>query len=237
MIKDGIKYKIVSDYVGSVRMVINTDTKQITQEISYDEFGRVLSDTNPGFQPFYFAGGLYDTDTKLLRFGARDYDAETGRWTSKDPILFNGGDTNLYGYVLADPVNFIDPSGLIGMVGSDEADAGFGLIDSTFNFGKNFLNMTTAGVIGGDRYFHCMANCQTASNSRSGASFANIFSNARENYQESGAGQCSVDSAADQAANRHGRDTGSSGGNCRRSCLNTVPSANPRSREFLRRNY
>jgi hypothetical protein len=31
---------------------------------------------------------------------------------SKDPIRFNGGDTNLYGYVLQDPVNFIDPTGL-----------------------------------------------------------------------------------------------------------------------------
>lgn len=46
-----------------------------------------------------------------MRFGARDYDAETGRWTAKDPILFGGGDTNLYGYVLNDPVNFNDPGG------------------------------------------------------------------------------------------------------------------------------
>lgn len=36
----------------------------------------------------------------------------TGRWTSKDPIRFDGKDTNLYGYVMADPVNFIDPKGL-----------------------------------------------------------------------------------------------------------------------------
>ena len=43
-----------------------------------------LNDTNPGFQPFGFAGGLYDPDTGLVRFGARDYDAETGRWTSKE---------------------------------------------------------------------------------------------------------------------------------------------------------
>lgn len=41
----------------------------------------------------------------------RDYDPEVGRWTIKDPILFVGGDTNLYGYVLADPINFIDPDG------------------------------------------------------------------------------------------------------------------------------
>ena len=49
--------------------------------------------------------------TQLVRFGARDYDPETGRWTSKDPIGFAGGDTNLYGYVLNDPVNFVDPQG------------------------------------------------------------------------------------------------------------------------------
>ena len=47
---------------------------------------------------------------ELVHFGARDYDAETGRWTAKDPILFAGGDTNLYGYVLNDPVNRMDPS-------------------------------------------------------------------------------------------------------------------------------
>ncbi|MDH5679538.1 MAG: RHS repeat-associated core domain-containing protein, partial [Nitrospinota bacterium] len=46
----------------------------------------MVSDTNPGFQPFGFAGGLYDQHTKLTRFGARDYDAHAGRWTSKDPI-------------------------------------------------------------------------------------------------------------------------------------------------------
>ena len=41
----------------------------------------------------------------------RHYDAQTGRWTAKDPIRFEGGDTNLYGYVLQDPINLIDPYG------------------------------------------------------------------------------------------------------------------------------
>ncbi len=51
-------------------------------------------------------------DTGLVKFGYRDYDPDTGRWTAKDPILFAGGDTDLYGYVLSDPVNLIDPNGL-----------------------------------------------------------------------------------------------------------------------------
>jgi RHS repeat-associated protein len=84
----------------------------VAQRLEYDAFGRVTEDTSPGFQPFGFAGGLYDPDTGLVHFGARDYDPATGRWISRDPIDFNGGDTNLYGYVLGDPINFIDPTGL-----------------------------------------------------------------------------------------------------------------------------
>jgi RHS repeat-associated protein len=66
-------------------------------------------------QPFGFAGGLYEQSTGLTRFGARDYDPITGRWTSKDPIGFAGRDPNLFGYVLQDPVNQLDPGGQIGL--------------------------------------------------------------------------------------------------------------------------
>jgi len=41
------------------------------------------------------------------------YDPRTGRFLSEDPIGFRGGDTNLYRYVLNNPVNNTDPSGLI----------------------------------------------------------------------------------------------------------------------------
>ena len=68
--------------------------------------------------PFGFAGGLHDRETGLVRFGYRDYDPDIGRWTAKDPILFAGGDTDLFGYVLNDPVNLIDPDGLVGLAGA-----------------------------------------------------------------------------------------------------------------------
>lgn len=112
MIKDGTTYRFVTDHLGSVRLVINTTSGAITQQINYDAFGRVTLDTNPGFQPFGFAGGIYDAATGLVRFGARDYDAETGRWTTKDPVGLGGGSVNFYSYAGNDPLNFIDPTGL-----------------------------------------------------------------------------------------------------------------------------
>ena len=115
MEKGGVIYRLISDQLGSVRLVVDTTTGGIIQRIDYDEFGQILSDTNPGFQPFGFAGGLYDRDTKLTRFGARDYDAGPGRWTAKDPIRFEGRDANLYRYVLNDPVNALDLDGQIGV--------------------------------------------------------------------------------------------------------------------------
>jgi RHS repeat-associated protein len=62
--------------------------------------------------PISFLGGLYDKDAKLIKFGYRDYDPNTGKWITKDPIKFDGGDINLYNYVINDPVNGVDPWGL-----------------------------------------------------------------------------------------------------------------------------
>ncbi|MEW8692873.1 MAG: RHS repeat-associated core domain-containing protein [Candidatus Thiodiazotropha endolucinida] len=112
MVKEGITYRIISDHLGSPRLVINTETGGVAQRVDYDAWGNIIEDTNPEFQPFGFAGGIYDQHTGLVRFGARDYDPLTGRWTSKDPIKFYGGDANLYGYVLQDAVNWYDTDGL-----------------------------------------------------------------------------------------------------------------------------
>jgi RHS repeat-associated protein len=112
MVKGGVTYRIISDHLGSVRLVVNVTTGAIVQQIDYDEYGQITQNTNPGFQPFGYAAGLVDDDTRLVHFGAREYDPYTGRWTSKDPASFRGGDSNLYTYAGRDPVNYVDPSGL-----------------------------------------------------------------------------------------------------------------------------
>ncbi len=159
LIKGGNTYRIISDHLGSPRLVINTADGTVAQTMDYDVWGNVIADTNPEFQPFGFAGGLYDTDTQLVRFGARDFDTESGRWTAKDPIEFSAGDTNLYGYVLNDPINEIDPSGLvanfaIGCGVGTAVDIGFQLFEnggkpSCIQWGRAVAACATGALGGG----------------------------------------------------------------------------------------
>lgn len=111
MLKGGQTYRILADHLGSVRLVVNIATGAVAQRMAYDEYGNVVEDTNPGFQPFGYAGGIYDRDTGLVRFGARDYDAAAGRWTSKDKRRFLGTDGAFYSYAENDPLNLFDLDG------------------------------------------------------------------------------------------------------------------------------
>jgi RHS repeat-associated protein len=64
----------------------------------------------------------YDADLGLVRMGARDYDPETGRFTTPDPLFLETVEkclekpkqANLFGYAQGDPLGFGDPSGLEG---------------------------------------------------------------------------------------------------------------------------
>jgi RHS repeat-associated protein len=103
-------YRLVKDHLGSVRLVVDETTGAVVQELVYDSWGRVLVDTNPGLQPFGFAGGLYDADTGLVRFGARDYDARTGRWNARDSVGIEVA-TSSFEYSFGNPANFADPTG------------------------------------------------------------------------------------------------------------------------------
>ena len=76
----------------------------------------------------------------------RDYDLETGRTTAKDPIRFEGGGTNLYGYVLQDPINHVDPDGKLCMIlRSVETLGVFGYLT-----GETVWNAITGNTSSGD---------------------------------------------------------------------------------------
>jgi len=113
MTAGGNLYYLHYDQVGSLKAVSDPTTGTIVKKVDYDSFGKITSDTNPSFRAgLGYGGGLFDTHTELLYFAHRDYNPETGRWNAKDPVLFQGGDSNLYAYVANDPVNSNDPYGL-----------------------------------------------------------------------------------------------------------------------------
>jgi RHS repeat-associated protein len=109
---------VISDQLGSPILAANVaNAADVPFQATYDTFGTVtaVGTTQLDWMPFGFAGGMYDADTGLVRFGARDYDPEAGRWTSKDPIWWDGGQRNLYVHVGGDPVNHADSVGLGGV--------------------------------------------------------------------------------------------------------------------------
>lgn len=112
MVSGGVPFRLIVDHNESIRLVVNAQTGAIVQQIDYDEFGvATLVAGTWEVQPFGFAGGLYDPMTGLTHFGRREYLASFGRWTTKEPLRFEGG-LNAYAYAANDPVNVSDPSGL-----------------------------------------------------------------------------------------------------------------------------
>ena len=96
ILQGGATYLVVPDPWGSPRLVVNAGTGEITQRIAHDPWGAVVEDSNPGFQPFGFLGGLRDPATGLVRIDGRDFESDTARCLARDPRLFDGGGTNLY---------------------------------------------------------------------------------------------------------------------------------------------
>ncbi len=122
ILKGAAVYRVITDNSGSPRFVVDTADGSVLQRIEYDEWGSVKSNSNWRFQPFGFAGGLTDPDTGLVRFGVRDYDSESGRFLSPEPLADDaqfavdeaavGLRPARYVYALNNPLQYYDPDGL-----------------------------------------------------------------------------------------------------------------------------
>jgi RHS repeat-associated protein len=110
--RNGSTYRVITDGTGSPRVIVDAGTGAVVDVVGRDDFGVVINESSPGFQTFGFGTGQYDVDTGLVRIGARDLDPIVGRWITRDPAGFLAS-TNVYSYAANDPVNHIDPTGLI----------------------------------------------------------------------------------------------------------------------------
>ncbi len=121
MVAGGKTYRLLHDERGSVLAVIDSATGAAAETVTYSAWGEVLTDSAPGVQSLKYAGGVFDADTGLVHFGARDYDSRQGRWLALEPLLRDSdyvlrraaGGFALPAdvYSLANPLNNVDITG------------------------------------------------------------------------------------------------------------------------------
>jgi RHS repeat-associated protein len=104
-------YYVSSDHLKRPELVTNSSKVAVWRANNY-AFNRSIALNQIGELNVGFPGQYYDTETGHWNNGFRDYDDDTGRYLQSDPIGLQAG-TNPYAYVMSNPVNAVDPSGLI----------------------------------------------------------------------------------------------------------------------------
>ena len=150
----GVDYSYLYDGKGNVTALID-GSQSVVSTYTYDVFGNLMSRTGSLDQQFMFSTKSYDENIGLYYYGYRFYSPSIGRWITRDPLGEVGG-INLYGFVHNDPVNLVDPLGLLttyygagasvyyGNAGNATASAGAILYsDKTGWFGGNFVSYGT----------------------------------------------------------------------------------------------
>ena len=105
----------LSDPLGTLRDLAQRNASGgtvITNHLTYDSFGRLLSQSDPSQPSRYgFTGREWDADAGLWWYRARWYDAGVGRFVSEDFAQFGNAEYNFMRYALNNPVGLNDPSG------------------------------------------------------------------------------------------------------------------------------
>lgn len=96
----------------------STGSLEVLEENNYYPFGLKHTGYNSlAGNPTYklgYNGKEYQTETSWIDYGARFYMPDIGRWTTIDPLAEFQRKINPYSYCYNNPVNFYDPTGMIG---------------------------------------------------------------------------------------------------------------------------
>jgi RHS repeat-associated protein len=104
------------DVLGSV-MTATNEYGALEERYEYDAFGKPYKGDFSNGVNLGYTGKPYDTVTGLYNYGYRDYQPETARFTTVDPVRDGA---NWFAYVNNDPVNYTDPLGLQCVSASDK---------------------------------------------------------------------------------------------------------------------
>ena len=110
--RTGLQYNVstlLTDALGSTIGLVGS-AQSIATSYTYQPFGATAIGGAANGNSFQFTGREND-GTGLYFYRARYYSPTFQRFIAQDPIGFGGGDANLYGYVLQDPVQYFDPFG------------------------------------------------------------------------------------------------------------------------------
>jgi RHS repeat-associated protein len=99
-----------SNHQGSITHLTDS-SGTIANSYVYDSYGRRLNVAESVLQPYSYTGREYDVESGLYFSRARYFDANTGRFLTKDPLRLRAGDQNFYRYVRNNPLNLNDPFG------------------------------------------------------------------------------------------------------------------------------
>jgi RHS repeat-associated protein len=105
-----------TDRLGSPMTITDRHGEPVVR-YAWDAYGRAMAGVFEPYNTVGFSGKMRDGATGLTYFGARWYDAESGKFLSRDPIRDGW---NWHAYVGGDPVNFVDPWGLIATEAENE---------------------------------------------------------------------------------------------------------------------
>lgn len=128
-------YFYTRDHLGSIRELTDS-SGNVRARYEYDPFGRRTKLAGDMESDFGFAGMFWSAEVNLFLTHFRAYDPQLGRWLSQDPLenaeIIEG--PNLYAYVENDPINMIDPLGLLGAGGLHWTDEEWALYQALTGF-------------------------------------------------------------------------------------------------------